>query len=210
MRREERGTVQGPVKKQPDGMSHRGGGAISFFSFGAETFPAHFFGASWGTSCFLGILRGGGSQGLLRSCRQSVHLLCKWLLSSSLMSWCYSNFGPAKVSHNRLSTRNQRLGLSKFPVSHGPAPQLEVCSNFPPRNCPQRNPPPPTPCGGMGRWLLRVFEAPPTPIQWLDNPPPHPRVEDSLLKRRTHAYTRKHRPVYSLSLRAPPPPPPPP
>ena len=36
MRREERVTVQGPVKEQqPDGMSHRGGGEVLTF-FGTE------------------------------------------------------------------------------------------------------------------------------------------------------------------------------
>ena len=39
--------------------------------------------------------------------------------------------------------------------------------------------------------------------------PPHADAEDSLLKRQTHAYTRKYQPAYSLSLDAAPPPPPP-
>ena len=34
----------------------------------------------------------------------------------SLMSWYFSDFGPAKVPHNRLCTRNQRLG--GLDVSH--------------------------------------------------------------------------------------------
>ena len=50
----------------------------------------------------------------------------------------------AKVSHNCLSTMNQGLGVSKFPVSDGPAPKLEVCRKFLPTNFPRRNCPPPS------------------------------------------------------------------
>ena len=44
------------------------------FQFGAEIFPTVFFGSIWGASRSLCILSGGGSQVLLRCCRQSVCL----------------------------------------------------------------------------------------------------------------------------------------
>ena len=41
------------------------------------------------------------------------------------------------------------------------------------------------------------------PTERVDNPPTHPRVEDSLLKRRTRMYARKHLPAHPSSLYAP-------
>ena len=51
MRREERVTVQGPVKEQqPDGMSHRGGGVrVQNRGFGAPVLPV--FGRGEGVMC---------------------------------------------------------------------------------------------------------------------------------------------------------------
>ena len=46
---------------------------------------------------------------------------------------------------------------------------------------------------------------PPPPNPRVGNQPTYPRVEDSLLKRRTRAYTRKYQRAYSLSLYTPPP-----
>ena len=46
-------------------------------------------------------------------------------------------------------------------------------------------PPPPSPCS--------------PPSQWIDNQPTYPRVEDSLLKRRTRTYTPKHQLAYSFT-----------
>ena len=65
-------------------LTYRGGGTssgdklvgqTSFFSLGSKFSPRNFFCAIWGISCSLCVPSGGGSQVLLRCCRQSVHLL---------------------------------------------------------------------------------------------------------------------------------------
>ena len=110
-----------PVKEhQPDGMSHRG-------DRGVETFPIKLFCAVRGISCSLCILSGGGASFIM----ESQPGPCSSSFISDLMSWYCSKFGPPKVSHNRLSTRNQRLGVSQFPMSDGPAPKRAVCRKFP-------------------------------------------------------------------------------
>ena len=58
--------------------------------------------------------------------------------------------------------------------------------------------------------LAGFLNPPPSaPTQRVDDKPPHPRVEDSLLKRRTHACTWTYPPAYSFSLYGAPPPLPP-
>ena len=53
-------------------------------------------------------------------------------------------------------------------------------------------------------FLVAVSLSPPssTPTQWVGTEPTHPRVEDSLLKRRPRTYTRMDRPAYSFGLYA--------
>ena len=72
--------------------------------------------------------------------------LCRWwglvedLCRSSFfpflsqMSWYCSKFGPAKVSHNRLSTGTQGLGGSKFPASDGLHQKWRCVEPVPSRN----------------------------------------------------------------------------
>ena len=99
------------------------------FVVGCRDFPRdNFFCAIWGTSCSLRILRGGGSRALLRCGRRSVCVSRPFVLP---MGWGCSKFGSGQSFTNRLSTRNQRWGVSKFPASDGPAPKLEVGRNLP-------------------------------------------------------------------------------
>ena len=51
------------------------------------------------------------------------------------------------------------------------------------------------------RPLIGLLHPPPNPqTQRVNTPPPHSRVEDSLLTKRTRTHTRKYQPAYSLSL----------
>ena len=81
-----------------------------------------------------------------------------------------------------------------------------------------QTPPPPLP-----PLLILPWAAPPVltgfffwdlpsslPTRWVSTEPRHPRVEDSLLKTRTCAYTHKYQLAHSLSTSWSPPPPPPP
>ena len=63
----------------------------------------------------------------LQTTYTSNTLKCAQTRMLCVMSWYCSKFGPAKVSHNELSTRNQGLGVLKFPASDGPAPKFETC-----------------------------------------------------------------------------------
>ena len=99
-------------------------GRTSPFSWVTKFSPGKFSSAIWGASCSLCIL------------------LCASPVAAVARYWC-SVVGSQSVCHARVQNQNasscfdptrakvsHEFGVSRFPVSGGPAPTLEVCRNF--------------------------------------------------------------------------------
>ena len=98
------------------------------FQFGSRIAPRNFCCATWGTSCTLCILSGGGTafprvSAFFRMESQPGPCFFFFPVSDELVLF---TFGLTKAPHNRWSTTHRGLGVLTFPSSDGPAPKLEV------------------------------------------------------------------------------------
>ena len=151
MRREERVTVQGPVKQQqPDGLSHRG--CIPFgddfvFQFGANTFPTTLLRAIQGTRSLCSP-SGGGRRVLGRCCRPAARSSCALGSEKLVVVENICELGPRAKKAAVFDSWG--AGGLKSPVFNGSAPkkkriggvlQFSPHEDFRRRNCPQTTPP---------------------------------------------------------------------
>ena len=98
----------------------------------------------------------------------------------------------------------------KFFATFCPAPTCSL-HGAPPQRVSSRTPAPLSSGKKISPWLLGVAERAPHLLQFFGpapftpnptgvQPTPHPRVQDSLLRRRTRTYTRKYQPAYSAFM----------